>query len=169
MKKRLILVLILIFSLVFAAFAEEEEAEGTSFGDFTITLSDGSEFTLSKALTEHEVLVINIWGIWCPWCVYEFPFMEEAWEPYQDRIGLVCLSAYDTNEDIAAFKEENGIKLLPMGYDAYNVTGWLVYDGYPTTAAFDSDGYCIYYDSGALTSTEQWTALFEALLEEEND
>lgn len=160
MKKLFAIVLCLM--LCVSCFASGEN-EGY-FGDFSLELADGSVFTLSEALSTHEVLVINLWGTWCPWCVVEFPFMQEAWAQYTDRIGLICLSAFDTNEEIAAFMQEQNLTILPMAYDSVNLTAWLSSGSFPVTAAFNSFGECIYYESGALTSTESFVSLFEYLL-----
>ncbi len=53
---------------------------------------DGSTFTLSDALKDHELVLINLFFTGCPPCRMEFPFLQEAWEQNSDRTGDLRLS-----------------------------------------------------------------------------
>ena len=108
--------LILCMAMMLAALCAGgacEEAFGTSFlgkpfPDFTVTDTEGNTFTLSEALKDHEAVLINFWATWCRPCNHEFPYLNEAYEKYRDRVAFIALSKEnkDTTEKIAAFKKE---------------------------------------------------------------
>ena len=53
---------------------------GTVLPDFSAKTADGGVFTLSEALKDHELVLINLWATWCPPCNMEFPFLQKAYE-----------------------------------------------------------------------------------------
>ena len=48
--------------------------------DFTVTASDGKEYTLSELLKEKDAVVLNFWYLNCAPCRMEFPYLQEAYE-----------------------------------------------------------------------------------------
>ena len=89
---------------------DEEAPSGTIYQigdlvyDFSLTTSDGEEFTLSEAVNDYDAVMINFWYRTCSWCVKEFPFMEEAYQEYKNEIGYIALSHQDSNVAIENFK-----------------------------------------------------------------
>lgn len=160
MKKVLPLVLALALALA-AALSAKAYMPGDPVEDFTVTLCDGSVFTLSEELKDHDCVLINIWAGWCGPCQAEMPYLEQAYLLYEDRVSVVCLSAFDTNEDIVRYKAENGLTDLPMGYDAAGLTDRLVLEGYPTSVIVDRYGNYARYECGAILSVERFAALFD--------
>ena len=126
MKHRFCRILLLITCMVMTvpalcagtASAEKRNAAilGKPFPDFTATDTEGNLFTLSEALKDHEAVLINFWATWCGPCLSEFPFLNEAYEKYRDRVAFIALTAEknDTMEKIEAYKKEQGIS-FPMG------------------------------------------------------
>ena len=96
MKKSLISIFMMLGLLLgFAVCAAEEEAEfpfGQPFEDFTVETIDGGSFTLSEALKDKDLVLINLWATWCGPCRMEFPYMQQAYEQYSDRIAIIALS-----------------------------------------------------------------------------
>ena len=92
-------------------FKKTEDYVGKALDDFTVPLTDGTEFILSEALKTHELVLINLWATWCPPCRAEFPFLEEAWGQYKDKVCVVALSveAKDTMDVISKFAEQYGL------------------------------------------------------------
>ena len=83
------------------ASAEAKNADilGKPFPDFTATDSEGNTFTLSEALKDHEAVLINFWATWCGPCRNEFPYLNEAYGKYRDRVAFIALST-DPNDTI---------------------------------------------------------------------
>lgn len=151
------------------ALADTKGRKGKAWPDFSVKTADGGTFTLSESLKTHDLVLINFWATWCGPCQYEFPFLEEAWELYADRIDVIALSVEDrdTNQEIKQYAAENGLK-FPMGRDEK----YMYYDktdaeGIPTTVIVDRDLQVVAMEVGCMQSVEEFTDLFDRLLPEE--
>ena len=171
MKKWILILMALCMMAAGWAVAEGAEPEylGKPLADFTVETIDGGSFTLSEALKEKDLVVINLWATWCPPCEMEFPYLQKAYEQYQDRVALIALSTdpSDTTEKLTKYAEEHGLT-FPIGNDsgvglsdAFNVTG------IPTTVAVDRFGNAALAESGAQISTQAFTAMFDFFLSED--
>ena len=108
--------------------------------DFSVECIDGSAFTLSDELKEHELVMINLFASWCGPCAMEFPFMEEAWEECSGKVSVIALSCEkeDTVEVLKDYAAEMGLK-FPIGRE--EGTGLDKYaPGYPTSLLVDKEG-----------------------------
>ena len=167
----LLLALAMMLTMVgFAAAEEDTETRayvvGDTMGDFTLTLSDGTTVTFSELLATHKAVLINIWATWCNPCCQEFPYMEEAYAQVQDDLAIVAVSCEptDTDDVINAFKEENGLSILPMAADTIGLTDWFDYDGIPTSIMIDRNGVICWQESGSITSVDTFLRLFNAFI-----
>ena len=80
--------------------------------DFTVTAPNGTEITLSEMLKEKDMVLLNFWYTSCSWCVTEFPFMEKAYQMYQEDVGIIALDPLgESNDAIAAFPAAMGLEL----------------------------------------------------------
>lgn len=132
---------------------------GDRMYDFTVTDSDGNTLTLSQMLQEKEMVVLNFWYINCPFCVKEFPAMNEAYAAYQDRVGMVALNPYDSMANIRQFRANNASLTFPM---ASCPTGWVqtfALRGFPTTLIIDRQGVIREMHVGALLKVSDWESL----------
>ena len=163
----LALALALIFTAVPAS--AEGYALGEPMADFSATTIAGDAFTLSDALAEKDMVVINLWATWCPPCRMEFPFMEEAWKAYQDRVALIALSVEpnDTNEVLTDFAAQNGLTFPIAREEGLGFGALYAYEGIPTTLVVDRFGNLVYRGVGAQTSTSAFTSLFDYFLRED--
>ena len=83
--------------------------------DFTLTLFDGGELTLSRY--RGQPVVINFWASWCPPCREEAPLLERKWKEYKDQgVLFVGIDLQETHADGAAYVSEFGIT-YPNGLD----------------------------------------------------
>ena len=149
------------------ALAEEKNTEflGKAFPDFTVTDTEGKTFTLSEALKDHEAVLINFWATWCTPCQREFPFLNDAYAKYGDKVAFIALDAdikNDTIEKIAEFKKEHGIN-FPMGRDENGelykyVHGIII----PDTVIVDRFGNAVFFTSSAVNTEEDLNRVLEA-------
>ena len=168
MKKltTVVLVLTLVFTLaVSGAHADPEAMYGKTLKDFTVTTIDGNTFTLSESLKTHDLVVINFWATWCEPCCMEFPFLQEAWEKYADRVDVIAMSIErtDTERYLQNFAKKNGLT-FSIGRDENKLLDKMHGDAIPTTLIVDRTGKVVSVDVGAKMSVEEFTELFDSLL-----
>ena len=169
------LALILALALATGALASEPEGVENMMGkvmeDFSIETMNGENYTLYEALENHELMVINFWASWCGPCQYEFPFLEEAWEKYSDKIGLIAIdtdTARDDGATIDAFVKEMGLK-FPVMSDVDRLSEKLGIMNIPTTEIVNKNTEVVAVEIGAKNSTEEFTDLFALLLGEDSE
>lgn len=86
--------------------------------DFTLSLTDGTEFTLSK--NRGKVVMLQFTASWCGVCRKEMPFIErDIWLPNKDSKDFVLLGIdrEEPLEDVKKFAESTGIT-YPMALDS---------------------------------------------------
>ncbi len=70
--------------------------------------SDDREFWLADAAG--EVVVLNVWGSWCPPCRKEAPDFQAVWEDVaEDGVRFVGVNTRDNETDALGFVEDFGI------------------------------------------------------------
>ncbi len=172
MKRMTILALslMLVLALATGALADPvvvEDMQGETMEDFSIESLEGENYTLYEALETKDLMVINFWASWCGPCQYEFPFLEEAWEKYSDRIGVVALSIEenDTGKVLDDFVKQYGLKFTVMS-DGDKIGQKLGVYGVPTTLIVNKNKEIVAVEVGAKNSVEEFTKLFDSLLDE---
>ena len=128
--------------------------------DFTVTGPDGTEYTLSELLKEKDAVVLNFWFIECQPCKAEFPFLQEAYDQYSDKIALIAMSPVNAEADIAAFQKENGYTFPMVACDSKWQDMMGVY-AYPTTVIIDRYGNISLIHTGSIDSTKVFTDAFQ--------
>ena len=133
--------------------------------DFTVTTPDGEKITLSKMLEEKKMVLINFWYTTCSWCVTEFPYMEQAYQQYKDKVGIVALDPLgETDAAIKAFPGNFGLSLsFPLAGCPAAWSQTFGIQGYPTSVIVDRYGVITLIESGAITSLNPFTSLFETM------
>ncbi len=126
--------------------------------DFTLQDQFGETHTLSEY--KGKTVFLNFWATWCHWCVTEMDDIQKLYEEYQaagdDSVVILGIAAPEygqegTEEEIAAFLEENGYTYPVVMDEGGNVfTSYGVYS-YPTTFMIDKDGNVFGYAPGMLT------------------
>ena len=157
MKKLIILILTILVLCLGTASADTGMTLGEPFMDFTATDTEGNTFTLSEALKDHEAVLLNIWATWCGPCQGEFPDLEKAYQKYKDKVAFIALSYddEDTNEKIAAFKEEYQLT-FPMGRDEGSALyKYVAQYGVPTTVVIDRFGNTGFLRLGSFNTAEE--------------
>lgn len=138
---------------------------GDQIQDFSFTTYDGQEITLSEVLKEKEAVMINIWATWCGPCRYEFPFMQEAYQQYQDKIEILALScaSTDTDDVLADFVKEMGLT-FKIGRDSVNLQYAIASSGIPITLMIDRFGTICFIQTGAMPDVDSFIRLFDAVV-----
>ena len=167
-----ILALVLACMLLMSSLVLAEEPAfyqlGDKIDDFTVTTFDGKTVTLSEVLKEKEAVLINIWATWCGPCRNEFPFMEEAYKQYSDKVEVIALSCEptDTNDVLASFVAEMGMT-FNVSQDTVGMAEKFNVSAIPTSVMIDRFGTICFIESGSLPDVSSFTRLFDAFLGEE--
>ena len=138
---------------------------GDTIEDFTVTTCDGREISLYGLLEEKEMVLINIWATWCGPCRSEFPYLEEAYEEYADRVGVIALSCEptDTDEVLSAFAAQMGMT-FPVARDTPDLSARFGVTGIPTSVVVDRFGTICFVEAGSQPNTDAFRKLFRAFL-----
>ena len=135
---------------------------GSVMHDFTVTTTDGKAFTLSEVLKEKKAVLINFWYVECYWCQYEFPYLQAAYEEYQDDIAVIALNPFTdfyTLNEITQFKEYFGLT-FDVAFDDIGLASAFSVDGYPTSVLIDRYGVVTLIHEGAITESGVFEELF---------
>lgn len=133
--------------------------------DFTLTLFDGSQLTLSQL--RGQVVVINFWASWCVPCRDEAPVLEQTWRRYRDRgVLFIGVDYLDTDKEALAFIEEFTIT-YPNGPDlGTRIAKDYRIAGVPETFFIAKDGRVADLQIGPLTE-DRLVNIIEMLLQEQ--
>ncbi len=147
---------------------EGESMSGASFElgdvmyDFEVTTPDGEAVKLSDMLAEKDMVLLNVFYTTCSPCNAEMPYMQEAYSQFEEKVGIIAISPYGSDNDakVQAFKEEHGLT-FPVAKVA-NGWGTLAVDAaYPTSYVIDRYGVVCLVEVGALTSLRPFTSIME--------
>lgn len=144
----------------------EDELEGVTFkrgdvfADMSVTTPDGTTYKISELLKEKKAVVINFWYINCGPCQMEFPYMQDAYEKYQDDIEILAVNPYDgTDETVADFQRRYELT-FPMAVVEEEWAQYMGLTAYPTTVVIDRYGIVSFSHTGMITETEEFEKLF---------
>ena len=137
--------------------------------DFTVETSSGSTFTLSEALEEKDMVLLNFWASWCSPCTSGLPAMQNAYERtgtngelISDNVAILALSTSDNQTAVATFKEENGLSFDMAGNN--DLTNQFETTAIPVYIVIDRYGMVAYMHVGSITSSDEYFALFEQFI-----
>lgn len=134
---------------------------GDVIHDFSVTTPDGTVYTLSELLEEKDAVVLNFWYLQCQPCRAEFPYLQEAYEKYSDRIEVLALNPVNADdEEIAAFQKELGLT-FPMAQCDADWERLMQLTAYPTTVVIDRYGTISLIHKGTVTEAETFESMFE--------
>ena len=129
----------------------ESVQEVNTAPDFTVTLFDGTEFTLSDHLAgDGRPVFLNLWASWCDPCKAEMPDIDAAAEAHPGVLFL-GIAVDDTREAAQTFAESIGA-MYPLGADdSGEVDGAYPKPGLPATYLINSDGIVVNLKWGQIT------------------
>ena len=143
-----------------------ESLSGASLGlgdvmyDFSVTTASGQTVTLSEVLEQKKMVLLNFFYTSCGPCVTEFPYMQEAYERYEDKVGVIALDPLDDAAAVDGFQSSMGLT-FPMAacQSAWSQTFGI--SGYPTSIVIDRYGVICLIEVGGLTSARPFNSVFE--------
>lgn len=128
--------------------------------DFEVTATNGTTYQLSELLKEKKAVVLNFWFLNCGPCKMEFPFLQEAYDEYKDKIEVLAINPVDgTNDKITSYAQENGLT-FPMAVGDMKWQNSFVLTAYPTTVVIDRYGTVAMIHKGSITEKETFTKIF---------
>lgn len=124
--------------------------------DLDGTTLDGAAW--SSRSTRGKVLVVNVWGSWCPPCVAEAPDLQRVWAELSSAKAPVEFIGIDSREDVASGRafvksrnitypsltDQSGVLILALQGKATTT---------PSTLVLDTDGRIAARVSGAVNAT----------------
>lgn len=168
MRKRVIILLAVVMVCICGvAAAEYYPVLGKPFPDFRTTDDDRNEFSLSGALADHEAVLINLWASWCGPCIREFPFLNEVYEQYGDRVAFIGMTVEpDDNWNLLWTMKKQYHIAYPVAKE--EGTGILDFiggrNGTPVTIIVDRFGNTVYMQIGAFADSAQLSRLLDVFL-----
>ena len=150
------IVAVMAFIVILAAGLVKSYQEQRRSGpapDFTLTLFDGGEFTLSDY--RGEVVVINFWASWCDPCRDEAPFLERAWLKRKDQgVKFIGIGYLDSDKEALAYLAEFNVT-YPNGPDlASKIAPKYRIRGVPETFIVDPEGNIAFFKPGPMSEEE---------------
>ena len=113
-----------------------------------------------------ELIILNFWYTTCSWCKTEFPLMFNSYNDYanKDKIQIIGInpgsSSNDTTDTVKTFLAEAGYDFFTTVDDTTLINSVGI-SGYPTSVFIDRYGTICSIESGAITSEDKWTALYD--------
>lgn len=132
--------------------------------DFTLKDLSGNPKTLSAY--KGKIVVLNFWGVWCPYCVQEMPSMQKFYDQLKgDKFEILAVDVNDTPQTVKDFISANGYNFQIVLDADLSVTGMYGIQGFPTTFIVDGDGYLRAMFVGALNwNTPEMISVFNRLI-----
>lgn len=129
------------------AIAKEDATAHTNPYEFDFSLPSTEGETVAKEDFAGRVLIVDIWGTWCPPCRAEVPHFVELQQEYEDQglsiVGINYEGASSDEEAIGAIAEFTAE--VPVNYplllgDEATQEQVPQFSGYPTTLFIDRTG-----------------------------
>jgi thiol-disulfide isomerase/thioredoxin len=124
--------------------ARQELADSESF-PFDFELPNLEDQPVKMADFKGKVLIVDIWGTWCPPCRMEIPHFVRLQETYRDELAIVGVN-YEGGEKeesvkaITDFVAENGVNYPCVLGDEETQAKIPDFQGFPTTLLIDREG-----------------------------
>ncbi len=145
---------------------EGESLNGAKLGlgdvmyDFAVATPDGTTVKLSEMLAQKDVVLLNFWYTTCQYCVAEFPYMEEAYQQYSDKVGIIALDPMDSDSEVAEFQQRMGLT-FPMATCNANWPAAFGITAYPTSVLIDRYGVICLIEAGGIVSLRPFISMFD--------
>ena len=123
---------------------EARPEKGYVAPDFTLKNEQNEDVTLSQF--KGKPVFINFWASWCPPCKVEMPFIQQAYEKYNDQVVFlgVNLTFNDSKAEAIQFMKDNGYQ-MPLLFDenpdqSKTIAALYRANSIPTSVFIDKEG-----------------------------
>ncbi len=72
---------------------------GEQLPDFTLTRTDGTDFTLSEY--RGRVVILNLWATWCGPCIGELPYFDRLQREHPDEVVVLAIHSDQVLDDVS--------------------------------------------------------------------
>lgn len=112
------------------------------------------ESSLDEGLFQGEVVLLNVWGTWCPSCRDEHG--DLMWLAQEKKIAIIGLNYKDSRDDALVWLDKLGDPYRTVIYDPRGTLGFdLGVYGAPETFVIDAQGVVRYRHVGVVNK-EVW-------------
>lgn len=165
MKKTIILCLLLCLTICCACQKADETAVSTASG---LEIFDGTGLTgqYVNPFTTGKVTILNFWGTWCPYCVYEMPHLDRIATEYREQVTVIAAHTDIAGTDAPAYVAQNYANSdIIFVNDADNACYSALHGqgSYPYSLILSADGTVVTSFYG-YQDLAQWTAMIEELI-----
>lgn len=118
----------------------------------------------------NKLTMVNIWGTFCPPCVYEMPELQKLSEDMKDQgvavVGIIGDTPDAENEEAArAIIAEKGVGFTNIIPDEAIIDGLLMYiEAYPTSIFVDGEGNIVGAPVVGAHAAEDYKEIIEGML-----
>jgi cytochrome c-type biogenesis protein len=116
---------------------------GSEMPNFKAKVLGENRFKSFDADYKGQVVLLNVWGTYCPPCIKEMPSLEQLHRAYKDSgLKIVAVSIDDVvNEDsVAAFARNLGVTFEILADPTHEIDKLLQITGYPETFVVGKEG-----------------------------
>ena len=148
-------------------------ALGDVIYDFELATIDGGSVKLSKLLETKEAVMLNFWYTTCTYCIEEFPYIQAAYEQYGDKLEIIGINAYPTDDEAAikkflsdfatpgAYTTEGCELKFPMAIDTVGLQDAFGFTVNPCSVIIDRYGVISLVQVGGVMGQRYFTNAFE--------
>ena len=127
------------------AFAEDTTEETTE-PQYVLDYFEGTALDVSQY--EGQVLFLNFFTEWCPYCMAEMPDIKEVYDLYDpDSLEIILVHPWDGEDasNTASVVKTYGLEgITTIEDEDHELTALVGVPGYPTSIMIDKDGYLYY-------------------------
>ena len=123
------------------------------------TTVEGKPWSMASDATG-KVVVVNVWGSWCPPCVEETPHLQQVWQAYSTAgkpVAFVGIDIKESSATAAAFLKANAVTYPSLSDGDSGGQPMLALQGKaaatPTTLVLDRQGRIAARVLGATTAS----------------
>jgi cytochrome c-type biogenesis protein len=116
---------------------------GSEMPNFKAKVLGENRYKSFDADYKGQVVLLNVWGTYCPPCIKEMPSLEKLHQAYKDSgLKMVAVSIDDVvgEDSVAAFARNLGVTFEILHDPTHEIDKLLQITGYPETFVIGKEG-----------------------------